>query len=892
MAKKTFQALSSILVLLLVALAVTHSTPLREPAPESGPQGREKRQQAPEAPATYEVGREAESKRLEEVPFFRAMRQPGDPVPEPPIDQRIADLLRMTENNRSDDYPFIASNPRNRSEVYAVWVSYAGEEDQLRLAAHRPEIKTWGPWNPVPGVTGDVWAPVLAFDGKDRLWVIWSQREGTNFDLYGRWFDGNHWGSLQRWTHSPESDFNHRVVSTQDGQIHVVWQGFRQGQSDIFYMKGGAGESWSDPVKVSVSDSNDWAPALAVGSDGTVFFVWDTYERGNYDVVGIRSRSDGTWSTVREIAATPRFEADASVAVDGRGRAWVAYSVGPMNWAKDQGATIPRAEAPGVTMLGARQTEVVCLDGDRVWMPAKRLETVLSPSDSTDPSAPALLNRAQLVSGERGQIHLLFHQRHGRTRRAQYWRSWIATMTDQGWAKPATLPFSRGRSSMRASATPAEDGGLWFAWPGNNHPTTAAFFKSLDESVIENVYTARYRPDSSRAADKLIPYTVPDYTRRPAGHRDERGQVARIRAYKVSHQGRALHILRGELHRHTEFSMDGQSFPDGSALDYFRYMLDAASLDFGAMTDHQAGSRREYWWWLSQKLEDIFLAPSRYVSLFAYERSIMFPFGHRNVVYAERGHRAWPLLQDKDFAFRTHIGGRSVLEGDTNVLFEEVGRHGGITIPHTTATQAGGTSWSYNDPKVETVVEIFQGARHSSEHEGAPLDYPQVTEATPIQQRNNAVRKQGYVWNAWEKGYRIGVIASSDHTSTHMSYAMVLTPDRSRSAILEAMKQRRTYAATDNIILEFWLGDHLMGEEFSADTLPPIRVKVLGTNAIARVDIIRNNQYVYHTEPNQDAVEFTYRDAAPDSGLNYYYVRVQQKDNQYAWSSPIWVELK
>jgi hypothetical protein len=52
--------------------------------------------------------------------------------------------------------------------------------------------------------------------------------------------------------------------------------------------------------------------------------------------------------------------------------------------------------------------------------------------------------------------------------------------------------------------------------------------------------------------------------------------------------------------------MDGGS--DGTILDQYRYVLDAAALDWVGCCDHDNGGGREYTWWISQKLTDIFSA--------------------------------------------------------------------------------------------------------------------------------------------------------------------------------------------------------------------------------------------------------------------------------------------
>ena len=73
------------------------------------------------------------------------------------------------------------------------------------------------------------------------------------------------------------------------------------------------------------------------------------------------------------------------------------------------------------------------------------------------------------------------------------------------------------------------------------------------------------------------------------------------------------------------------------------------------------------------------------------------------------------------------------------------------------------------------------------------------------------------VWNALAMQYRLGFEASSDHISTHISYAIALAEDTTRPAILDAFRRRHCYAATDNIIMDVRSGEHLMGDEFAAD---------------------------------------------------------------------------
>ena len=815
---------------------------------------------------------------------------PRQPAPYPDLDPRFHDAVRMSEDFRSDDYPSIVSNHDNRKEVWMAWASYSGRREKIRLARRNPESGLWGHWNPVPGVTGDVWRPTLAFDAGGRLWVVWAQQDlfAANFDLYGRWFDGEHWGRLERLTSAPEGDFNHQIARGPDGTLHLVWQGFREGQSDIFYMSYD-GKAWSQERRISTSEANDWTPAVTVGSNGAVQVAWDSYDRGNYDV--LMRRVDRDLGEIREIAATPFFEARPSLATDNDGRVWIAYEVGEEGWGKDQGLLVDEDRQAGSMLNRERLVQVRVLGSGQMSAAQPELATLfpararLHYTKTKNPS----LSSPQLAVDARGRVTLLLRAMESAGAYAQYWQLYATTMTESGWSRPATVPYSVGRLSMATAATQSAEGGLWLAWPRDNFPTFGAMITLPEETVVENVYAARWEPGGA-PGQRLGEGIAAPFPARGDGHADEEEDVARIRSWRVRVGGKSLGILRGDTHRHTELSMDLRGVPDGSVLDFYRYMLDAAAMDFGLITDHQNGAEREYWWWLEEKLADMFHAPERYVAMFGYERSINYPMGHRNIIHARRGHFPVPFFEKTSYStfpnIRYHNGAPSVQEDDTKLLYEEVRRSGGITIPHTSATTMG-TDWRDNDPEIEPLVEIYQGDRHSYEMPGAPLTDVGSEAQNVLTQTEDA----GFVSNAWAKGYRLGVIASSDHLSTHISYAMVWTEERTREAVLEAMRQRRAYAATDNIVLEFWIGDHFMGDELSADHVPAIRVKAVGTGEIANVEILRNNLSIYRSAPGEAEIDFVYQDMEPEPGLNYYYVRVVQIDGQTAWSSPIWVNV-
>ena len=220
----------------------------------------------------------------------------------------------------------------------------------------------------------------------------------------------------------------------------------------------------------------------------------------------------------------------------------------------------------------------------------------------------------------------------------------------------------------------------------------------------------------------LRPRTQPEITVYPL-HPNEAQDLERIRSYEIKSGGKTYKIYRGDTHRHTEFSMDG--YNDGSLLQAYRYALDAASLDFYANSEHNylGGPDVEYHDFLLQQFADSFHLPGRFIPLFAYERSVPYPHGHRNIIFAKRGVRPFRISREEFgrlFPFSTEAVTERFANPEpvgTKDLYQYLKQNDGIAISHTSASNMG-TDWRDNDPEVEPLVEIYQGDRVSAEYEG------------------------------------------------------------------------------------------------------------------------------------------------------------------------------
>ena len=380
-------------------------------------------------------------------------------------------------------------------------------------------------------------------------------------------------------------------------------------------------------------------------------------------------------------------------------------------------------------------------------------------------------------------------------------------------------------------------GNVYFAYASDNRGWTPPNMMARNLSVAVSRFGGLPQPAGAKFRDPPAPEADV-----PPVHPHEAEQIARIRGYKVESAGKTYHIYRGDLHRHTDISGDGVG--DGSLMDLHRYALDAAALDFCIVSDHNMGDDAEYPWWRTQKANDLYTIPGAFISVYGYERSVPYPNGHRNVLWLERGHRTLPLPRPaaasrwpRTPASCTPICGRPTASARR-------------TPPPPTRAPTG----------PNTTTRWSRSSRSSRATPRPPRRPAPRRRRTRQKDRiHGPFRPAGFVSNALDKGYRLGFQASSDHISTHVSYACVVAEEFSRNGLIDAIKKRHSYAATDNIVLDVRMGAlGIMGDEVRTDK-PELDVMVLGTGPLDRVEVLRDGEVV-HT---RDAGESRGRGSLP-----------------------------
>ncbi len=343
-----------------------------------------------------------------------------------------------------------------------------------------------------------------------------------------------------------------------------------------------------------------------------------------------------------------------------------------------------------------------------------------------------------------------------------------------------------------------------------------------------------------------------------------------------------LNLYFGDIHGHS-YQSDGMGDPEASYLRARDVLRD----DFHVLTDHDdfVGKRLNDTQWEEQKLlADHYHREGEFATLFGQEWTTArvgrpHGWGHFNIYTDDPRLR---LLAHTDDDWQ-----------DLDQIYAELRKYNAIAIPHHIGWT--GVPWDAIDPQLTPVVEICS-VHGAFEYEG-----------------NEPLRHRGcmpgcFYRDGLARGLPIGVVGGSDQHGLAWHHGMcwkrncfragltgIWAPELTRTALLDALRQRRTFATTGvKLQLLFTVDDELMGGTVAASGPPRISFDVAvppDQGLIRWLQVVRNGQVIQNYGGTAQRDRFSFRDdECPIGQTSAYYLRVVLADNNMAWSSPVWVE--
>ncbi|TYB81232.1 MAG: PHP domain-containing protein [Kosmotoga sp.] len=320
-----------------------------------------------------------------------------------------------------------------------------------------------------------------------------------------------------------------------------------------------------------------------------------------------------------------------------------------------------------------------------------------------------------------------------------------------------------------------------------------------------------------------------------------------------------LNLYFGNLHSHTGYS-DGKETPEVA----YNYAKNVDNVDFLGVTDHAH--------YFQQVLKD---GRNKYAAIIeAAQKATTNDFlaipgfewtatgwGHINVYDTEN----WT---DRDESPNLDIFYNWIIENDALAMFNHpIDKFGKFE------------EFKY-DPEADTYINLVE-VGNGNWYTGDTIN-EEMFEAVKV---------------AFVKGWHLGTTVNQDNHdanwgSANDSRTAVYSASLARDIFMGSLKERRTYGTEDkNIIIEL-IGNGLPLGSIVYDSkslLLSIKIEDTEDDPLSKVYIYNREGIYKEFEVNNNV--FSYEEnISIESGYNYYFVHVVEKDGQEAVSTPIWVQ--
>ncbi len=349
----------------------------------------------------------------------------------------------------------------------------------------------------------------------------------------------------------------------------------------------------------------------------------------------------------------------------------------------------------------------------------------------------------------------------------------------------------------------------------------------------------------------------------------------------VAQSAYAYNVYYGNLHAHCDYS-DGI----GTAQHAYAYARDTALVDVQALTDHSH-----------------MLSASEYSNM----RTIAAAYTQDGVFVALAGqeHGSLSTTHSGAFGHMNFYEATVVIpqyeNGGTDYRYNLAGTYSWL-VSHTDGILGNPLYAVFNHPYYSGGCEPDAQFHHFA----YSVTGDSAMSLTEIRNGRRADNYEPEYFDVLSKGWHVGVTANQDnhegmwgdqpnpYSGNDIYLTGILADTLTKEAILIALKDRRTFAVevnpkSDRMAILFQCEGHWMGDVFetAADTVH-FDITVWAQNDFISVELIRNGMQVDYVSPGTNYYEWHPEDDPP-MGESYYFVRAQQTDGDYLWSSPIWV---
>ena len=280
--------------------------------------------------------------------------------------------------------------------IWAAWHTGAEQNRHIHVAALAAGANTFASSVPLTLSEADHCNPDMAMGGDGRLYIVWQDSRRGNWDIFlSTSSDGATWSRPVQVTSSNSNETHPAIAVERQSpyRAYVVWQDDRNGASDIYVASSTTVFSDStEPQQVTTNSADQLDPDIAIDGESVACIIWTDMRNGQADIYGAASDSSA-WANVPFVTTSsdqtnPSLAADRNTSV--LHMLWVDNAPGnnDIYYALSDG--LPTSPVTGGTIIddtsGADQLApaIVCLDGTSVLACWQDLRHMTGGSSDTD----------------------------------------------------------------------------------------------------------------------------------------------------------------------------------------------------------------------------------------------------------------------------------------------------------------------------------------------------------------------------------------------------------------------------------------------------------------------------------------------------------------------------
>jgi hypothetical protein len=189
---------------------------------------------------------------------------------------------------------------------------------------------TWTAADRLTWNSGVSWDPALAADSSGDLHLVWWDDTVDNREIYYKKStdSGATWTPGKRLTWTEGTSQSPFIVVDSSGHLHVAWEDYTPGNSEIYYKKStNGGATWTASQRLTWSGGYCRSPVIGIDSSDLLHLVWDIDLGADEEIYYKKSLNGGsTWTASQRLTWTVGDSYGAKLAVDSSNALHVVWS--------------------------------------------------------------------------------------------------------------------------------------------------------------------------------------------------------------------------------------------------------------------------------------------------------------------------------------------------------------------------------------------------------------------------------------------------------------------------------------------------------------------------------------------------------------------------------------